>query len=154
MASRKIEDCVPELQEKYKLLKEKANEVGIDFIITCTARDMLEQFALYAQGRQDLNTVNHLRDNVGLAPIGEFENRHVVTWTVDSKHIINGKKRTASEAFDVAMVKDGNKIHYDLKIDVNGNNMPDYIELARIGKEVGLVCGAFWKKPDYVHFEI
>ena len=51
MASRKIEDCVPELQEKFAAFKAAMDAAGIPFILTCTKRTQEEQNALYAQGR-------------------------------------------------------------------------------------------------------
>ena len=52
MASRRIEDCVPELQEKYHAFAAAMQAAGLDFVLTCTARSYKEQVALYAQGRR------------------------------------------------------------------------------------------------------
>ena len=80
MSSRKIDDCVPELQEKYKLFAEGCKLYDIDYIITCTRRTQDEQNALYAQGRT-------------------LPGRKV-TWTLHSKHI-EGK------AFDIVIMENG-----------------------------------------------
>lgn len=87
MASRKIEDLVPELQEKFVDFKSGMRDAGIDFIVTCTYRSQDEQNRLYAQGR----TVSGKK----------------VTWTLNSKH-------TERKAFDIAVIKDG-KISWSLK---------------------------------------
>ncbi len=49
--SRKIEDLVPEMQEKCKSFIELCKKNGIDVIITSTYRDYESQQALYDQGR-------------------------------------------------------------------------------------------------------
>jgi peptidoglycan LD-endopeptidase CwlK len=153
MASRKIEDCVPFLQTKYAELQARAAAKGIKFVLTCTARAAIEQRALYAQGRETLDVINHLRENASLPAIGESEN-HKVTWTLDSKHIINDK-RTQSEAFDIGILdSSGKHISWDLKADIATDGIPDYQELADIGREIGLGVGADFKNPDYPHYEV
>jgi peptidoglycan L-alanyl-D-glutamate endopeptidase CwlK len=98
---------------------------GIPFMFTCTYRSQEEQDALYAQGRTKPGPV--------------------VTWTRHSKH----SERTA---FDIAIVRDGKPV-WDVKVDVDNDHVPDYLEAAKIGEEVGLLAGARWKKPDYPHFQ-
>lgn len=117
MASRKIEDLTPELQEIYARFKEKMAEAGISYIVTCTYRSPEEQKLLYAQGRSKPGKK--------------------VTWTLHSKHIDR-------KAFDIAVMKD-NRISWEPK---------DYEQAAKIGQEVGLIAGYFWKKKDAPHFEI
>jgi len=85
MASRKIEDLIPEMQALAEAFKQAMSDNDIDFIFTCTKRTQEEQNALYAQGRTS-------------------EGR-IVTWTLKSKHI-EGK------AFDVAIIANG-KITWD-----------------------------------------
>lgn len=87
MASRKIEDLTPELQEIYARFKEKMAEAGISYIVTATYRSPEEQKLLYAQGRSKPGKK--------------------VTWTLHSKHIDR-------KAFDIAVMK-GNKITWDAR---------------------------------------
>ncbi len=68
MASRAVADCTPSLQAKIKKFTIAMFSAGIPFVITCTARTVKEQHALYAQGRDDLFTVNALRYAAGLPP--------------------------------------------------------------------------------------
>jgi peptidoglycan L-alanyl-D-glutamate endopeptidase CwlK len=126
MASRKIEDLVPELQEKFKLFKKMMDDAGIPFMVTCTYRSPQEQLELYAQGRTKPGPK--------------------VTWVKHSKH--NDRK-----AFDIAITRDGKPV-WDLKVDVSGDQRPDYEQAAYIGQDCGLIAGAFWHTPDYPHFEI
>lgn len=157
MASRKIEDCVPELQEKFAAFKAAMDAAGISFILTCTARTVREQVALYAQGREKLETTNALRKIAGLPPISWMENAHKVTWTLASKHIIDLEDGNAendkARAFDIAVTKDGKPV-WDLKVNVNKNDLPDYDEAGRIGEAVGLRWGGRFPSPDRPHFEV
>lgn len=148
----KLEDLVDELKDKLQILNDRAYVKGIPFIVTCTGRSYFIQKALYAQGRETLGVVNKLRKEAGLWIIGKTDNKYKVTWTMKSKHIITSV-HPKSEAFDLAVLKN-NKPTWDIKADVNDNEINDYMELAYIGKEIGLKPGAFWGSPDYPHYEI
>lgn len=143
MPSTDLKNCVPELEEKAKLLIAKCKEQGIDIAITCTSRTQEEQNALYAQGRKTLNTVNELRHFAGMSRITK-EFNHIVTWTLDSKHVVNSK-RPQAEAFDFVLMKNGRPDWIDIKT---------YIKVCEIGKELGLKSGIDFKKKDYPHMEI
>lgn len=155
MASTKICDLVPALQKLFRLFEKGMLEAGISFKLTCTARTYKEQLALYAQGRQSLLEVNKLRKAAGLPGISQKENTKKVTWTLNSKHIINPEKGiTQAKAFDIVLLTDG-RPHWDLKVDVDKDLVPDYKEAANVGRSVGLLPGADFKKnPDYPHFEL
>ena len=152
MASTKITDLTPDLQKLYKRFAAKMKKAGIEFKITCTARTVAEQKALYAQGRETLQITNSLRARAGLPLIKSTENKRKITWTLNSKHIIKYETEKAS-AFDIVLLKD-NRVHWDVKVDVNKNQKADYLEAAEIGKSVGLKPGGFFKTPDFPHFEI
>jgi len=124
--SRRIEDLDPSVQLRLLRFAGKMAEVGIPWMITCTYRSQEEQDALYEQGRTKPGKV--------------------VTWTHTSRH-------TSRMAFDIAILKDG-KPTWDVKVSVNGNEVPDYLEAGQIGEEFGLTWGGRWKKPDYPHFEL
>ena len=143
MPSTDLNQCVPELAGKATLLIEKCKEQGIIIAITCTSRTLSEQIALYAQGRKSLLVVNDLRHDAELPHIREQDN-HIVTWTLDSKHVINSK-RPQAEAFDIVLMKNGKPDWLDIKT---------YKKIAEIGKSIGLKSGADFKKKDYPHFEI
>lgn len=157
MASRRIEDCVPELQEKYKAFAAGMDAAGIPYMITCTARRVREQIALYAQGREKLDHVNALRKLAGMAPITWQENAEKVTWTLASKHLIdlddNNPDNDHSRAFDIAIMRDGRPT-WCLKVNINANDIPDYDEAGRIGEAVGLRWGGRFPSPDRPHFEV
>lgn len=158
MASRKIEDLTLEAQDLYYKFKNKMDDAKINFIVTCTAREVKEQVALYAQGRQPLNEVNILRKMAKLPSITDKENKNKVTNTLKSKHLIDLDddilENNKSRAFDIAITKDSKPV-WDIKVDVNSNEIPDYLEAGKIGESVGLKWGGSWKNfKDYPHFEV
>jgi hypothetical protein len=146
---------VPWLQERYQELYAICRGTSLPIMLLCTSREYLEQLALYAQGREVLSVVNHLRANANMPLINDAENK-IVTWTLDSKHIINDKRRL-SEAFDIGIVKyvGGKKeLEWNLKADINDDQLADWEEVVIIGRSLGLICGADFKnKPDWGHFE-
>ena len=76
MTSRKMDDCIPELQDKFILFRAKMTEAGIDFILTSTFRDQESQKELYEQGRTKPG--------------------RIVTWTLKSNHILGGTQNSPS----------------------------------------------------------
>lgn len=157
MASRRLEDMTPELQGRYLLFEEKMRAAGLPFMVTCTARTVREQVALHAQGREDLVSVNSLRKRAGLPPITAKENNNPVTWTLASEHIIDLDdgilENDKSRAFDIAITR-GKVPDWTLKVDVNQNRIPDYMEAGKIGESCGLEWGGRWKRRDYAHFQL
>lgn len=125
--SRRITDCVPELQEKFALFAVRMAEAGIPFMLTSTRRTQAEQDGLYARGRT--------------AP------GRIVTWTRRSRHI-------EGRAFDIALLTEGRMPHWDTKIDINDDQIPDYDQIGPIGESVGLRWGGRFRRPDRPHFEV
>jgi peptidoglycan L-alanyl-D-glutamate endopeptidase CwlK len=144
MASRDINDLVPELQVKYRRFASAMADACVPFIVTCTVRSDAEQYALWMQGRFPLIDVNDHRRVVGLPPITKDENRRKITWTIHSKH-------SSGRAFDIAVARDG-KPTWDLKADVDLDGVPDYAEAGHIAEECGLRWGGEYK--DFCHFEL
>lgn len=151
---------VPELYPKWQEWDSRMMAKGIDHVLTCTARWLEEQMALYLQGRDPLDRVNIFRSAAGMGPLPPGENK-IVTWTLlGGKHVIRPSQGiTKARAFDFAIVKNG-KATWDLKVNVNWNEIPDYQEAGQIGKECGLIWGGDFKngsgqpRPDYPHLEI
>jgi peptidoglycan L-alanyl-D-glutamate endopeptidase CwlK len=151
--SRNINKMHLELREKYYLFEEKMEEKGIPFIITCVDRNITEQMALYVQGRLPLKDVNRFREVAGLYLFkSEQENKNAVSWTLKSRHITNIEKNVIfSEAFDIVITENG-KANWNLKADVNKDDLPDYFQAGEIGESVGLEWGGSFH--DYVHFQL
>lgn len=163
MASKNLADLTPECRKKAELFLQLCEKAGVPVLVTCTARTVREQVALYAQGRQSTGEVNRLRMAAGLPPITDGQNEHCVTWTLASRHLIDlDDSRTDNDlarAFDVAILANG-KPTWDIKVNVNKNEIPDYVEIGKLGESVGLVWGGRFKNrrtgkacPDYPHFE-
>jgi len=146
MASRKIKDLTPRMQEKILEFERRLNEAGLShFKKCCTFRSQLEQDALYMQGRKPLEEVNAARLEVGLAAITEAQNKRKVTWKKVSIH-------TKREAVDYFILLDG-AYCYDLKADINNDDIPDWEKFGQIAEECGLTWGGRWKTPDPSHVQ-
>lgn len=159
---KSIAMMTPALLEKFKLFQDKMEEAKLPFMITSVARTVKEQVALYSQGRDPLSTVNKLRKIAGLPSIKTAENIKV-TWTLVSKHLVDFddgiEENNWSRAFDIAILI-GKEPTWNLKIDVNKDQIKDYEQAGLIGESVGLKWGGRFKNkkgeptPDYPHFEI
>lgn len=156
MASRKISDLTPSMQAKFKKFAAAMLAKGIPFAVTCTARTVDEQVALYAQGRKGMYDVNKLRIVAGLPLLTSENQNKVVTWTLKSLHLVDlddgNPDNDKSRAFDIAITSGGKPV-WDVKVDVNQDHLPDYIQAGEIGESCGLRWGGRFKKPDYPHFE-
>lgn len=135
----------------------KCKEAGHDIIFTSVDRDYREQFAYYCQGREPLDTTNRFRKIAGLPPITQLENRKKITWTLNSKHIVNlddeRLDNDKARAFDFGIVYNGKYIT-DVKADVDKDNIEDYKECALIGESLGLISGMRFKNSDFPHLEL
>lgn len=163
MGSRNIDDLIPPLQILFHQFRIGMDEKNIDFIVTSTVRTLAEQKALYAQGREPLDVVNNLRAQAGLPSITNLQNKKRVTWTMNSRHLAlqpNDPLCTKYPewagkgcAFDIVILKNGKAV-WDVKADIDQDNIPDYEEAASCGEYLGLIAGARFKpSPDYPHFE-
>jgi peptidoglycan L-alanyl-D-glutamate endopeptidase CwlK len=142
--NRKIEDLDPIVADKCRKLIALCAGRGIDVIVTSTLRTEDEQLALFSQGRKNLKAVNELRAAAGLPLINEEQNR-IVTYGLTSVHQF-------SCAFDICIVKGGRAL-WDVKADLNDNDIPDYEEAGLIGESIGLRWGGRFRHPDYCHFQ-
>jgi peptidoglycan LD-endopeptidase CwlK len=145
MSSRRIEDLCPAVQVKCNEFIEACAKAGIPVLITSTLRMVAEQIALYAQGRQALDLVNKMRRFAGLSPLNEVQNKRIITKNLVSIHEYGC-------AFDFAITRDGKAI-WDVKADVDADQVPDYEEAGRIGEALGLRWGGRFTFKDYCHLE-
>lgn len=151
MSDRDLNHLTPALHVLCSAHLAACDAAGLDVFVTFTRRTEAEQAALYAQGRDTLDRVNALRDLAGLPAITAAENAHEVTWTHASKHL-PGPDGLA-RAYDVA-IRDADGKLWDTKRDRNHNGCPDFLEIARIGKSLGLEAGYFWHHQDAAHFQL
>lgn len=163
--SRLITDLIPPMQVLFHQFRMGCDEAGLAFVVTRTLATLAEQTAYYAKGRQPLEEVNKLMRLAGLGAITAKENI-VVTKTMNSRHLgmkhdhllvkTNPEWEGKSLAFDIALLReDGKTPHWNTKISVDEDDIPDYLEAAHIGESVGLLSGGLWKGnfKDWPHFE-
>ena len=97
---QKLSSLKPELQKAATVaILDIEKQLGLKICIAQTNRTKEYQAALYAQGRESLESVNAKRKAVGLAPITKDENI-IVTKTLDSRHI-------GGNAVDLCPMKNG-----------------------------------------------
>jgi hypothetical protein len=154
----------PKLYQRVVVWEYLMLQKGLRFCYTSVGRLFQVQFALYAQGREDSTRVNMYRKLAGLPSISLAESNRIVTWTMNSLHIINlkdnNKANDLSRAFDFALLDKNGKAHWDVKADVNVDNQADYVEAGHLLEEAVLTAGAFFKdakgnpRPDYPHAQL
>ena len=145
--NRNIGALKPKLAEAVRLFLKRCEEEGYKVLIIETDRSQEVQNAYYAQGRQDIDEVNRLREKAGLYMIKERENR-IITKAKISNH-------TGGNAVDICP---------EIK-DAPGNpwwNAPQDLweKIGHLAEECGLDwCaggyGQTWGKGwDNPHFEL
>lgn len=153
--SRNPTMMTPQLYSKWQLWNCLMQSAKLAYIITCVDRSILIQMALYTMGRLPINSVNLFRHEAGLYLIKPAENR-IVTYTLQSRHVTNmfDKKldNDKSGALDFALLK-YKRPHWDVKVSVNDNEIPDYEEAGKLAESVGLTWGGRFKHPDLCHLQ-
>lgn len=164
MSSRNLDDAIYQLKIfAMELIKRASEELRLKVIVVSVMRTYLEQVALHAQGRLPLYEVNLARKKAGMLPI-EARLNNIVTWTLNSKHIINlddnFPENDKSKAVDFGILDKFGKYQGSDKADVNQDNEPDYIQLGELGVKLAGEFdypirwgGHFKKNKDYPHFE-
>lgn len=157
-----MNDLIPPARDLYIRFEEDMKLANVIWKPTCIKRTRAEHVALYAQGRDSISVVNELRRVAGLGSLNSTDNKKV-TWTKNSRHLPIEKGTPLAEAhpdwvglcyaWDIVIMKDGKTASWDLKVDVDKDNIPDYEEAARVGEKLGLIIGARWSTPDWPHYE-
>lgn len=143
MTSRDITKLKAELQPLAIEFLNRCNKAicPLEAKIIQTTRTLAEQTAYFAQGRKPLDEVNRLRADAGLDFITSAQNAHTITDTIKkSKHLLG-------EAFDIGIFSGGEYLTDEVYDQY-------YLTCAGIGRDLGLVCGAFWTHPDIPHYEL
>jgi peptidoglycan L-alanyl-D-glutamate endopeptidase CwlK len=129
-SSRNTKDLCDKMRNLFVLFDTKMKQEGIDYIVTCTYRNNIDQNALYARGR---TVPGHIITN---ARGGQ---------SAHNSTLANGTP--ASEAFDIAIMVNG-------KIDWNVDN-PAWKKAGMIGESVGLEWAGNWINfKEYPHFQL
>lgn len=109
----------------------RAYEKGIYVQLSAGFRSYAEQNALYAKGRTKPGSV-----------------------------VTNARGGYSNHNFGLAIDyfltdKEGKIAHWDIRKDMNANQVADWIEVANIAKSLGFAWGGDWKSfPDYPHLEM
>jgi hypothetical protein len=149
MFSTDIKDLLPGTQKKILLLESRLEQRGLYFRRTCVYRSKVAQEALYLRGRGTYDEIIEAYKEEGMTPPLDRDEpgwwKKKVTWTLNSMH-------TKRRAVDYCQ---RGRNPYDLKIDVNRNEVPDWEEFAIIARWCGLNAGFFWQPPkrDAPHVE-
>ena len=160
--SRNIDDLIPDARAAYIEGKEACRKQGLIIVETCVKRSLLEHIALYAQGREKYAEICKLRQAAGLWEIGEETAGRKVTWTFLSKHISEYTFPRGHRFYGLVLALDfalrhyvdqKSKLHWNIKVDVNDNEIPDYDEVGAIMVAHGFEAGKDWKSPDRPHIQ-
>jgi len=144
MASRKLSDLIPEMEDRAEKVIQYCNEKGLDLLIYCTLRSLEEQAKLYRQSRS-WSTIEK--------KIEKFNNRGFKfladilegVGPCSGPHVTNAAPGESwhgyAEAFDAVPVVGG-------KLDWAYDKSKEYEEWEIYGKAVlkaGLVWAGAWK---------
>ena len=140
--SRDIKRATPFIQWFWPELKARVkNNLGLDIFLVDVDRDWKVQRAYFAQGRDDLRTVNYLRGIANLPAINALQNKHRITWTMNSKHITNLEDDTAyndySRAIDIGLKAEDGRYVGEAAADLNKDGLRDYQQIGDIGERIG-----------------
>lgn len=140
MGSRNLDNAIHPIKLfAEELVKRAKDELGLTVIVTSVERTYFEQVAIAFQGRLGLHSVNIARKVAGLSPIPEDQNK-IVSWTLDSKHVINPydtlPDNDKSRAVDFGILDSNGKYQGDIKADVNNDNVADYDQLGKLGMKI------------------
>ncbi|NUU61276.1 M15 family metallopeptidase [Paenibacillus agri] len=112
-------------------LIERCYARGIPIVITQGLRTIAEQDALYAQGRTKPGSI-----------------------------VTNAKGGYSYHNYGLAvdfalLLPNGSSVSWDMKLDGNGNNIADWLEVAEEGKRLGFEWGGDWTSfKDYPHLQM
>jgi hypothetical protein len=158
-----LSDCHPALISRWERVAATfARRFAPWFLrVTRTLATTAEQAALFAQGREDLATVNALRKAVGLWPISPSENTYTVTpcdgIRVRSNHqgVLVGEV-LKSTALDFVPAIDPDGPEGPMKVRVDWVDEGRFRSAGQIAMAEGLVWGGIWpgRKRDMPHVEL
>lgn len=120
----------PTVAEKRDQLVARAEEKGIEVVITEGFRTIEEQEAIYERGRS--------------------EEGNIVTYAEGGESYHN-----YGLAIDFALRNKNEKVIWDTEYDGNGNGKSDWMEVVAIAKDLGFDWGGDWRRfKDYPHFQM
>jgi hypothetical protein len=124
--------------EKFVQLEAAFDAQGLRYARWSTARFLIEQQALYAQGRFQLDHVNDLRVKAGLSLLSAKDNTYTITECDGIKYKSAHQSLVATDY--VILTKQGNPTWDYITYCV------EYRALRDIGTAMGFNCGGNWMK--------
>ncbi len=137
---RDIESMADAAREKARSFVAALDAAGVKYYILETVRTLNVQKAYYSQGRAPIEKTNQLRREAGLWEIGPDENKKVITWTLQSRHL-------SGLAIDIAPLNDAGHIDWNAPFET-------WEKIGTIGESCGFSWGGRWKERDLPHFEV
>lgn len=131
---RDVAALTPSMQVKARALVNALKAAGIAHTIIETLRTMDTQKAYFAQGREPLDIVNEKRRIAGLAPISVYENKRIITKTLNSRHL-------DGEAFDLVPLDRDSRPWWKAPDSV-------WLLIGSLGESVGLEWGGRWGQAE------
>ncbi|WP_235062690.1 M15 family metallopeptidase [Thalassobacillus devorans] len=120
----------PKVAKKRDQLVARAEEKGIEVVITEGFRTIKEQEEIYERGRSEKGNI------VTYAEGGESYHNYGL-------------------AIDFALRNKNEKVIWDTEYDGNGNGKSDWMEVVEIAKDLGFDWGGDWRRfKDYPHFQM
>jgi peptidoglycan L-alanyl-D-glutamate endopeptidase CwlK len=140
MPSKSLNDLCPKASGKAKEFVGYCTQQGISVVVTCTYRSIVEQNALYLQGRDSLREVNLSRRLINLNPITAADNK-IVTRARGGYSFHQYRV-----AFDIVPVENGKPIW--------SATHPVWHILGALGESCGLEWAGRWKRNNETcHFQ-
>ncbi|MBU0592433.1 MAG: M15 family metallopeptidase [Gammaproteobacteria bacterium] len=131
MASRKLSDLSGPCRIMAEQFLDRCHEEGLEVLVTCTYRSLMEQAELYAMGRTKPGKI------VTNAMPGQSMHNHS----------LNGLP--AADAFDVVPMRDGKPVW-----GTSGADGELWQRLGEIGRRCGLKWAGDWKRfKEFPHFQ-
>jgi hypothetical protein len=132
----------------------EAKKIGITILITQTSRLAKEQLAYWMRGRKPYAEVVNYYKSASLIPPTKEENKVKITWTLNSKHIVdlddNNPNNDLAKAFDFVVLDKNGKAVWKDKADINADNLPDYRQVGEIAERLGVKWGGRFGDPPHV----
>ena len=141
----KLDSLNAKTRQALLLATQKLREKGVQYAITSTYRTVIEQSALYAQGRDDLPSVNEKRKAAGMGPIAESENKYTIT---NCDGLVKKSRHQSGDAVDIVPLDGRGRPYWP---DASSS---EWTRIADIMKQFGFDWGGDWKEfKDCPHYE-
>ena len=134
VSKQRLKEVVPVLAENIEKLEV---EMGQELGVTQALRTSSEQYALWAQGRSDLETVNELRAAVGWAALTE------------EQYVVVTEAKPGESYHEFGMAVDVVPLTSAGEADWNVNH-PVWQKLVQLAERLGMTSGILWADEPHL----